>query len=138
MKKNITKIIAAVICLVSVFSVSLVKPVSAAGHCTCKASNGQNISGNKVDAAILKDVCDCGHGESVVAVLDLVVNIMTVGIGILGVVGISVVGIQYLTAGGSEEKTRKAKRRMLEIVIGLAAYVLIYAVVKWLMPYFGG
>ena len=38
------------------------------------------------------------------------------------------------TAGGSEEKTRKAKRRMFEIVIGLVAYVVLYAFVKWLIP----
>lgn len=78
--------------------------------------------------------CDSGNGDSIISILDLIIDIMTVGIGILGVIGITVVGIQYLTAGGSEEKTRKAKRRMFEIVIGLVAYVLIYAFIKWLMP----
>ena len=139
MKKNILKIVAVTLCLASTFFVLSPQPVFAEEfNCTCKAADGSNINGHKVEATILKDVCDCGHGESVIAILDIVVNAMTVGIGILGVVGISVVGIQYLTAGGSEEKVRKAKRRMLEIVIGLAAYVLIYAVIKWLMPNFGG
>ena len=78
--------------------------------------------------------CDDGNGSGVMHILNTVIDIMTIGIGILGVIGISVVGIQYLTAGGSEEKTRKAKRRMFEIVIGLVAYVILYAVVKWLMP----
>ena len=59
---------------------------------------------------------------------------MSIGIGILGVIGITIVGIQYLTAGGSEEKTRKAKRRMFEIVIGIVAYVLLYWFLKWLLP----
>ncbi len=70
-------------------------------------------------------------------VLMIVVNILTVGVGVLGVVGITVVGLQYLTAGGSEEKTRKAKRRLFEIVIGLVAYVMIYAILRWLLPGFG-
>ena len=83
------------------------------------------------------EVCDSGDGDSVIQILNLIVDIMTVGIGILGVIGITIVGIQYLTAGGSEEKTRKAKRRMFEIVIGLVAYVLIYAALKWLLPSFG-
>ena len=89
-----------------------------------------------VETAIIGggQVCDNGNGDSVIHILDLVVDIMTIGIGILGVIGITVVGIQYLTAGGNEEKTRKAKRRMFEIVIGLVAYVLIYAFLKWLMP----
>ena len=70
--------------------------------------------------------------------LQLVVDIMSVGVGVLAFIGISVSGIQYLTAGGSEEKTRKAKRRMLEIVIGLALYVVIYAILRWLLPSFPG
>ena len=93
---------------------------------------------NCVETAILgtnNKVCD-DKGDSVIHILKLVVDIMTIGIGILGVIGISITGIQYLTAGGSEEKTRKAKRRMFEIVIGLAAYVLIYAILKWLLPSF--
>ena len=135
MKKRMIKIVAGLLSLSSMFFASLPQPVFADGAvCTCEGGG----NGTTVDAAILKDVCDCGHGESVIAILNLVVNIMTVGIGILGVVGITIVGIQYLTAGGNEEKTRKAKRRMLEIVIGLMAYVLIYALVKWLMPHFGG
>ena len=48
------------------------------------------------------------------------------------------VGIQYLTAGGNEEQTRKAKRRMLEIVIGIVAYVILYAGLRWLLPEFNG
>ena len=80
--------------------------------------------------------CDSGNGDSIIAILNLVVNILTVGIGILGVIGITIVGIQYLTAGGNEEKTRKAKRRMFEIVIGLVAYVIIYALLNWLIPGF--
>lgn len=70
--------------------------------------------------------------------LKLVVRIMTVGIGILAAIGIAVSGIQYLTAGGNEEKTRKAKRRIFEIVIGLAAYALIYAALRFLLPDFNG
>lgn len=87
-----------------------------------------------VSTSILGNGCSCdsGNGDSISNLLKLIVDIMTIGIGILGVIGITVVGIQYLTAGGNEEKTRKAKRRMFEIVIGLVAYVLIYAALKWL------
>ena len=91
-----------------------------------------------VSTNIIGDGCSCddGKGSGVSDILNLVVDIMTIGIGILGLIGISVVGIQYLTAGGNEEKAKKAKRRMFEIVLGLAAYVLLYAVLKWLLPGF--
>lgn len=89
-------------------------------------------------AAILNDIAcsENGGGSSIIGILNLVIDIMTVLIGILAVIGVTVVGIQYLTAGGSEEKTRKAKRRMFEIVIGIVAYVLMYAFLKWLLPSF--
>jgi len=97
-----------------------------------------------VNTAVLgKNGCSCKsgsekdeNGAGIKRILKLIVEIMTIGIGILGVLGVTIVGIQYLTAGGSEEKTRKAKRRMLEIVIGLVAYVLIYALLQWLIPDF--
>ena len=92
-----------------------------------------------VETAILKtcgDKADDENGEGVMCILQTVVDVMTVGVGILGVLGITIVGIQYLTAGGNEEQTRKAKRRMVEIVIGLVAYVLIYALLKFLLPGF--
>lgn len=123
------KIFAAV--MTSILSLSLLgSPVM--------ATNQPTIFGDTVDAAILKDCAgkEGSKGESITCILELVVDIMTIGIGILGVIGISITGIQYLTAGGSEEKTRKAKRRMFEIVIGLVAYVIIYAALKWLLPAF--
>ena len=91
------------------------------------------------NTAILKDCgakADDPNGAGIVCILELVVEVMTVGVGILGVLGITIVGIQYLTAGGSEEKTRKAKRRLFEIIIGLVAYVVIYALLYWLIPDF--
>lgn len=80
-------------------------------------------------------VCDT-DGSSLFALLNLVVQIMTIGVGILGVIGISVTGVQYLTAGGNEEKTRKAKRRMFEIIIGLAVYATFFMLAQWFINNF--
>ena len=78
------------------------------------------------------------NGDGVKEILKLVVLIMSVGIGIIGAIGITISGIQYITAGGNEEQTRKAKRRIFEIVIGFFAYVLIYAALTFLIPGFNG
>ena len=120
-----------------------VSAISCPDNCTQTSILGDtyDANGNKEGSANFNQSgehincsCDNGNGESIFSILNLVVDIMSIGIGILGVIGITVVGIQYLTAGGSEEKTRKAKRRMFEIVIGLVLYVLIYALLKWLLP----
>lgn len=72
--------------------------------------------------------------KGIPGVIQLVVDIFSILIGVVGVIGIVYVGIQYMTAGGNEEKTRKAKRRLFEIVIGLAAYAAGYLLLKWLLP----
>lgn len=101
-------------------------PVCAADEC------GENC----VKTAILgTDHCVCDDkGSSILYILNLAVDILTMGVGILGVIGITWVGIQYLTAAGNEEQARKAKKRMSQIVVGLIVYALIYAIARWLMP----
>lgn len=138
MKKMFFKMIAVVVSVV-VGLASVSAPVMANGPMTVfgdtNSTNG-NESGSlgKENANILKDCAS--REDGIMCILELVIEIMSIGVGILGVIGISVSGIQYLTAGGSEEKTRKAKRRLLEIVIGLAVYAVVYALLKWLLPSF--
>lgn len=85
-----------------------------------------------VDTAIVDCPDDENDGASIKAILNIVLDVMTVIAGIVGAIGITVVGIQYLTAADSEEKVRKSKRRMFEIILGFVAYILIYALLKWL------
>ncbi len=126
MKKLLTAMIA-----IAMSGFMMAAPVFAE-KCTCPdGSEG-------VATAILGDGCSCdnGSGSSVLAVLTLVLDILTGLIGIVAVIGITIVGIQYLTAGGSEEKTRKAKQRMFEIIIGLAVYATFFLVMQWLIKDF--
>jgi hypothetical protein len=82
-------------------------------------------------------VKDDKAGSGVFYILNFILDIMTMGVGILAIIGITIAGATYLSAGGNEGKTRLAKQRILEIVIGLVAYAVIYAALKWLLPSFG-
>lgn len=89
---------------------------------------------NVVETTFFGNMKDDGNGCGVYTILNSVVDILSIGIGILAVIGITIVGIKYLTAKGNIEQTKKAKHRMLQIVIGLVAYVLLYAGIQWLLP----
>ena len=90
---------------------------------------------NKSCGGVSTSIIECEDGKSGIGqILKIILNILTICIGILAVIGITVVGIQYLTAGANEEQTRKAKRRLIEIVIGIIAYILLYALLQWLIP----
>ena len=80
------------------------------------------------------NIKDDGSGCGIFMILNFIIEILTWGIGVAGVIGISISGIMYLTAKGNEAQTLKAKRRIYEIVIGLAAYAVIWAVTNWLLP----
>ena len=87
-----------------------------------------------VQTTFFGEVKDDGDGCSVYSILILIVDILSIGVGIVGVVGITIVGIQYLTSGGNDQQAAKARTRMFEIVIGLVAYVLLYSAANFLLP----
>lgn len=91
-------------------------------------------SSSIVETTFFGNLKDDGKGCGVYTILNLVIDILSMGVGILGVIGVIVVGIQYLTAGGNEQQTTKSKRRMAEIVIGLVAFAVLYAFTQWLLP----
>ena len=97
----------------------------------CSAEQEKN---GCVSTTILGNGCSCddGTGSSITTIINYVVDVFSIGVGILGVIGIVVVGIQYMTASGDEAKLTKAKRRMLEIVIGLALYAVMFGLLVWL------
>ena len=87
---------------------------------------------NGVDTNILE--CEGGGDAGVWAILELVVEILSILIGIVAVIGIGIFGVQYLTSAGDAGRLNKAKNRMFGIVIGLVVYVLMWGFVQWLLP----
>ena len=85
-----------------------------------------------VETSIIQ--CTEGGTGAITHILRLILDILSIGIGIVGVIGISIAGTQYLSAGGNEEKTIKAKRRIYEMIIGVFCYVILYGAMSWLLP----
>lgn len=83
-----------------------------------------NTGGNKDDI----------ENSGVWQLLELAINIMTAGIGILAAGGIIYASFIYTTASGSTEKTKKAIEMIIEIVIGIIAYALMYSFLNFLIP----
>ena len=89
------------------------------------------MSCNGVDTAIIS----CAEGTSGIgAILSLILNVMSIGIAIVAVIGLTVAGLQYLTARDNETQVRNAKKRISQIVIGIAVYALTAAILSWLLP----
>ena len=80
--------------------------------------------------------CDDGNGDAMKRTLLKIIDIFSGVVGVLCVLGIGYVGFKYLTAGGDMAKVTKAKRRIVEIIVGLIVYALLYVILRFLIPGF--
>lgn len=85
-------------------------------------------------------LCDDGSQPDVLAatgvwgILLLILNILSAGVGILAVAGVIYGSILYTTAGGSVDQKKKGKVTILNVVIGLVAYALMYGFLNFIVP----
>ncbi len=89
---------------------------------------------NCIQTTLFGEVCDNCEGGAIFKIVLMAVNLLTAGIGVLATIGIIVVGIQYLTARDNAEQVARAKKRFLEIIIGIVCYGLIYLILGLLIP----
>ena len=87
-----------------------------------------------VDTNFFGPLQEDDEGCGVYMVLNTIIDILTYGIAIAATIGIAISGIVYLNSKGDQQRTLKAKRRIYEIVIGLAAYAVLYLALGFLLP----
>ena len=130
MKRLILKILAVVAVVFALSFVVANKPeVAYAAKCGDVETSIIDCSGT-----------DTSNGGGIFVVINIVLTVLTFGVGIAGTLGIIITGIMYLTARDNEAQMTKAKSRLINIVIGLAAYAFMWAFLQWLLPggIFGG
>lgn len=134
MRKILAKMAAGVAAILMTFSAMTV-PAMATSGAIAAGSNAATTFG--VETAILND---CGgeaegsKGEGIFCILNIVLNVLTTGVGVLGTLGIVISGVQYMTARDSAEQLTKAKNRLINIVIGLAVYAVMWGFLQWIIP----
>lgn len=105
-------------------------PVSAADCGGQPLLEGQSCCGG-----IPTSVLTCAESDNAIYdILILIINILTAGVGIAAVGGIVYASIIYATAMGSAEKVVKAKDMIINVIIGIVAYALMYALLNFIIP----
>lgn len=67
-------------------------------------------------------------------ILMLVLKVVVYGLGVAAVLGIVIAGIMYMTARDNEVQAAAARKRLMEVAVGLIAWALMYGVLNWLIP----
>ncbi len=86
-------------------------------------------------AEILSMFCpeDGDNGDAIVELFKFVVNLMAAGVVVAGTIGIIVCSIMWMTARENENQVRKAKTRLVEVVIGMVLFIMIDLVINMLL-----
>lgn len=77
---------------------------------------------------------EVSDGQGIYTILRLIVTILTYGLGVAATIGVVIAGVMYLTAKDSPDKVAAAKKRLIEVVLGLVAWAMMAAVLNWLIP----
>ena len=73
-------------------------------------------------AVLPKEWCD-GNND-IMDVVKFVVGMLAGGVTFIGIVGIVICGVMYLTARDNEAQVAKAKKRLIDVIIGVVIWVL--------------
>lgn len=109
------------------------------GSSTAKASGTLSIGSLSIAApAIFTDLAGFGDKfKRLETALPAVFDIVIYAAGIIFVVLFLVGGIQYLTSAGNEEATGKAKKLLVDAVIGLIIVLASWAIGTWILTNLG-
>ena len=97
-------------------------------------SYGYGLESKDTLSTSVLDCSDSGNGEGIFCILNIGLTVLTWGVGIAGTLGIVICGIQYLTARDSVDQAMKAKNRLINIIVGLVIYAVMWGFLTWLIP----
>lgn len=87
---------------------------------------------NEVNTFYVTPVNDCE--DCISRDIELVINTLSVGVGVVAVAMIIIGGLQYTASRSDPKAVAAAKSKITNAVIGIVVYVLIYAFLQWLVP----
>ncbi|MGZ6005339.1 MAG: pilin [Candidatus Saccharimonadales bacterium] len=62
------------------------------------------------------------------------INLLTASFGLIAVISLIIGGINYSTSEGDPQKTSRAKKRILNTIVAVVAYLFLYAFLNFLIP----
>ena len=122
--KMIAPTVAAVFLLLSVIG-----GIASAG-CPIQPQTGTCVPGTESQNGTAPDLT----GNPITKDIQMAVNFLSAGVGIVVVAVIIIGGIQYMTAGDNPQALTTAKHRITNGLIALMAFLLTFAFLNWLIP----
>ncbi len=123
MKKTWTRVKLAV-----VWGVTMLLSVLNSGLVFAAPNESGGSGSSEVETSVLPGNIGIG------GILKIFLNVLVYGLGAAAVLGVVIVGIQYMTARDNEAQVKAAKQRLYNILLGLLAWAVMFAALNWLIP----
>lgn len=89
---------------------------------------------NCINTLLFGEVCDACDGGAVFKVVSFFLKVISAGVLVLAVIGIIICGVMLLSARDNAGQVAKAKKRMIEIIIGIVVYALMFTIANFIIP----
>ena len=76
----------------------------------------------------------CIQDNPIIKWLNFLINLVAGIVGVGAVLMVIWAGIQYTTARDNAQAVAEAKQKIINVVIGIAAFIFLYAFLNWLVP----
>jgi hypothetical protein len=83
------------------------------------------------DAASCVDDSNCNFIDKFI---NPTIKFLSAGVGVVVTIMIIIGGIQYSSAGSDPQKITAAKRKIMNALIALLLYIMLFAILNWLIP----
>lgn len=102
------------------------------GSVVSAATCGTDADGKPIETSLLQ--CTGSSTTSVSAMVLVIINFIAVGVGIAVVAGLALGGFVYAQSGGDASKVKQAKDIILNAIIGLVLFFIMWAGANFLVP----
>lgn len=81
-----------------------------------------------------KSIQNCVSKNPITHQIQVIVNFLSIGVGLVVILMIIMGGVQYVAAGDSPEALKNARARITNALIALVVYIFAFAFLQWLIP----
>jgi len=109
-------------------------PYAANNFGTLKSEFKPETSGPSLvdqDAANCLDNTNCNFIDKFI---NPTIKFLSAGVGVVVTIMIIIGGIQYSSAGSDPQKIASAKRKIMNALLALLLYIMLFAILNWLIP----
>jgi hypothetical protein len=92
------------------------------------------MAGTTCSTGSATDCLSQGKTGQIMQILQIGINVLAAAVGVIAVIMLIIGGIQYSSSNGNPQAVTAAKQRIINVLMGLVAFIFLYAFLQWLIP----